>query len=95
MTEDQPTVFVIDDDASVRDAIKGVLRSVGLRAETFGSTQDFLQKRPPDGRSRACGNRDRDRGIHGSKAGRNTGNAVGELRRSYADYAIRIWQPCR
>jgi len=35
----------------VRDAIKGVLRSVGLRAETFGSTQDFLQKRPPDGPS--------------------------------------------
>ena len=51
MTEDQPTVFVIDDDASVRDAIKGVLRSVGLRAETFASTQDFLRKWPPDGPS--------------------------------------------
>ena len=37
MTEDQPTVFVIDDDASVRDAIKGVVRSVGLRAERFRS----------------------------------------------------------
>ena len=51
MTEDQPTVFVIDDDASVRDAIKGVLRSVGLRAEAFASTQDFLRKWPPDGPS--------------------------------------------
>jgi len=48
MTEDQPTVFVIDDDASVRDAIKGVVRSVGLRAETFASTQDFLRKWQPD-----------------------------------------------
>ena len=52
---------------------------------------------PPDacGRSGACGNRDRNRGIHGSEAGGNTGNAVAELRRrSDADYAIRIWQPC-
>jgi len=48
VTEDQPTVFVIDDDASVRDAIKGVLKSVGLRAETFASTQDFLRKWQPD-----------------------------------------------
>jgi FixJ family two-component response regulator len=51
MTEDQPTVFVIDDDASVRDAIKGVVKSVGLRAETFGSAQDFLRKWQPDGPS--------------------------------------------
>ena len=35
MTEDQPTVFVIDDDASVREAIKSLVRSVGLRAEAF------------------------------------------------------------
>jgi FixJ family two-component response regulator len=51
MTEDQPTVFVVDDDASVREAIKGLVRSVGLRAETFGSTQDFLRKKPLDGPS--------------------------------------------
>jgi FixJ family two-component response regulator len=51
MTEDQPTVFVVDDDASVREAIKGLVRSVGLRAETFGSTQDFLRKKLPDGPS--------------------------------------------
>ena len=49
MTEDQPTVFVIDDDVSVRDAIEGVVKSVGLRAETFESTQDFLNKNPSDG----------------------------------------------
>jgi FixJ family two-component response regulator len=51
MTEDQPTVFVIDDDVSVRDAIRGVVRSVGLRAETFASTQDFLRTWPRDGPS--------------------------------------------
>jgi FixJ family two-component response regulator len=51
MTEDQPTVFVIDDDVSVRDAIRGVARSVGLRAETFASTQDFLRTWPRDGPS--------------------------------------------
>jgi FixJ family two-component response regulator len=51
MTEDRPTIFVIDDDVSVRDAIKGVLKSVGLRAETFESTQDFLSRSPSDGPS--------------------------------------------
>ena len=51
MSEDQPAVFVIDDDLSVRDAIRGVVKSVGLRAETFESTQDFLRKSPPYGPS--------------------------------------------
>ena len=51
MSENQPTVFVIDDDVSVRDAIRGVVKSVGLRAETFESTQDFLRKSPPYGPS--------------------------------------------
>jgi len=51
MSEDQPAVFVIDDDLSVREAIRGVVKSVGLRAETFESTEDFLRKRPPDGPS--------------------------------------------
>ena len=32
-----PTVFVIDDDAAVRAAIQGLLKSVGLRSETFGT----------------------------------------------------------
>jgi FixJ family two-component response regulator len=47
--EDQPTVFVIDDDVSVREAIRGTLRSVGLRAETFSSPQEFLQHGAPVG----------------------------------------------
>jgi FixJ family two-component response regulator len=49
--EDQPTVFVIDDDVSVREAIKGTLKSVGLRAETFESPQDFLRHTLPPGPS--------------------------------------------
>jgi FixJ family two-component response regulator len=40
-------VYVIDDDASVRDAICGILRSVGLRAQSFASTREFLEKRVP------------------------------------------------
>ena len=39
-----PTVFVIDDDDLVRTAIQGMLKSVGLRSETFGTAQAFLSK---------------------------------------------------
>jgi FixJ family two-component response regulator len=49
MSERQPTVFVIDDDASVREAIDGMLKSVGLRAQTFESARDFLRTGPSDG----------------------------------------------
>ena len=37
------TVFIIDDDAGVREAIQGLLKSVGLRSESFASPQEFLQ----------------------------------------------------
>jgi FixJ family two-component response regulator len=37
-----PMVFVVDDDPAVRDSIKKLLSSVGVRAETFGSTREFL-----------------------------------------------------
>ena len=46
-----PTVFVIDDDSSVREAIRGMLKSVGLHAEIFATPQEFLQNKPPDGPS--------------------------------------------
>src|SRR5207245_5520499 len=46
-----PTVFVIDDDDLVRTAIQGMLKSVGLRAETFGTPQEFLRNKRPDGPS--------------------------------------------
>ena len=43
-----PTVFVIDDDAGVRASIEGLLKSVGLRSECFGTTQDFVACKRPD-----------------------------------------------
>lgn len=46
-----PTVFVIDDDDIVRTAIQGMLKSVGLGSETFGTTQEFLRSKRPDGPS--------------------------------------------
>jgi FixJ family two-component response regulator len=41
-------VFIIDDDASLREALKRTFRSVGLDAEAFGSTTEFLHGRRPD-----------------------------------------------
>jgi FixJ family two-component response regulator len=46
-----PTVFVIDDDDLVRAAIQGMLKSVGLRSETFGTPHEFLQSKRADGPS--------------------------------------------
>jgi len=48
---DAPTVFVIDDDAGVRASIQGLLKSVGLRSETFGTAQDFLRSKRQEGPS--------------------------------------------
>jgi FixJ family two-component response regulator len=45
------TVFVIDDDAAVRASIQGLLKSVGLRSECFGTAQEFLRSTRPDGPS--------------------------------------------
>src|SRR5712672_4479343 len=45
------TVFVVDDDAAVRASIEGLLKSVGLRSETFGTPQEFLRSKRPDGPS--------------------------------------------
>jgi FixJ family two-component response regulator len=50
-TTDGATVFVIDDDDLVRAAIQGMLKSVGLKAETFGTPQEFLCRQRPDGPS--------------------------------------------
>jgi FixJ family two-component response regulator len=44
----QPTVFVVDDDASMRQALARLFQSVQLRAEAFASPQDFLQSDRPD-----------------------------------------------
>ena len=42
-------VAVIDDDQGVRDALDGMLRSVGLQVVSFASTQDYLDEETPDG----------------------------------------------
>ena len=47
----RPIVFVVDDDASVRTAIQGMLKSVGLCAETFGTPKQFLESKRLDGPS--------------------------------------------
>ena len=41
------TVFVVDDDLSVREALSSLIRSVGLRVETFASAGDFLAYERP------------------------------------------------
>jgi FixJ family two-component response regulator len=48
MTEQQAVVFIIDDDASVRDGVTDLLSSVGVRVESFGSVQEFLQSKRAD-----------------------------------------------
>jgi FixJ family two-component response regulator len=45
---DVSTVFVIDDDAGVRAAIQGLLKSGGLRCECFETAEEFLQRNRPD-----------------------------------------------
>lgn len=46
-----PTVFIIDDDAGVRASIQGLLKSAGLRFESFETAQEFLRRERPDGPS--------------------------------------------
>ena len=48
---DSFTVFIIDDDPSIRAAIQGLMKSVGLRSESFASAQEFLSRRPADAAS--------------------------------------------
>jgi FixJ family two-component response regulator len=48
MSETDGVVFVVDDDASLRESLKNLIRSVGLRVEVFPSAQEFLQSKRPD-----------------------------------------------
>jgi FixJ family two-component response regulator len=45
---EEPIVFVIDDDPSLRDALRSLFASVGLNVELFGSAPEFMQKALPD-----------------------------------------------
>jgi FixJ family two-component response regulator len=48
MTKEQTTIYVIDDDESVRKAFKRLLRSVNFEAETFASAEEFLKSQKPN-----------------------------------------------
>ena len=53
--EAESLVFVVDDDASVRQALTSLLQSVALRVEAFGSAADFLKRgRVGNGIAAAC-----------------------------------------
>ena len=43
-----PVVFVVDDDLAVRESLDSLIRSVGLRVETFSSAQEFLRHKLPE-----------------------------------------------
>jgi RNA polymerase sigma factor (sigma-70 family) len=48
MTEQQSIVFVIDDDEALRNALKSLIRSVGLRVEALSSPREFMQQKRPE-----------------------------------------------
>jgi FixJ family two-component response regulator len=41
-------VFVVDDDATIREGLRSLLRSVGLQVELFSTTREFLERKRPD-----------------------------------------------
>jgi FixJ family two-component response regulator len=47
--QDVPTVFIVDDDADVRESLQELLESVGLHSQSFGSAQEFLAVGHGDG----------------------------------------------
>jgi len=50
-TQDVPTVFIVDDDKSVRESIRDLLESVGLHCEDFATAKDFLNRERNNGPS--------------------------------------------
>ena len=51
MRESEPVVFVVDDDESVRKALKRLIKSVGMNVETFATARDFLSRQHYEGPS--------------------------------------------
>jgi FixJ family two-component response regulator len=49
--DSRQTVFVIDDDPHVREGLRSLLESVSLDCEAFGSTREFLNRKPTEGTS--------------------------------------------
>jgi FixJ family two-component response regulator len=48
MSETEGLVFVVDDDAPLRESLKNLIRSVGLRVEAFASAHEFMRTKRPD-----------------------------------------------
>src|SRR5580700_2495773 len=48
MKQQDPVVFVIDDDRMIREGLQSLIRSVGVRVETFASAREFLSAKLPD-----------------------------------------------
>jgi FixJ family two-component response regulator len=48
MKSTDPIVLIVDDDAMVREGIQSLVRSVGLRVQTFASAAEFLSAKIPD-----------------------------------------------
>ena len=48
MSQERPSVYVVDDDISVRESLKNLFRSVGLNAEAFETAQEFLSGHRPE-----------------------------------------------
>jgi FixJ family two-component response regulator len=44
----EPVIFIVDDDVALRETLRGLLQSVGLQAQSFGSAKEFLQVQLPD-----------------------------------------------
>ncbi len=49
MTETKPTIFIVDDDPSVRESTKLMLEGVGFNVKTFASAQDFINAKVQEG----------------------------------------------
>jgi len=48
MNAEEPVVFIVDDDRSMCEALERLLGTVGLKAHTFGSAQEFMSTKRPD-----------------------------------------------
>ena len=48
MSKSEADVFVVDDDALIRDSMEQLIKSVGLKAETYSSARAFLESELPD-----------------------------------------------
>ena len=51
MSDENPSVLIVDDDPEFRDSVARLLRSVGLKIREFSSVSDFFKADPPDGPS--------------------------------------------